>query len=103
MAENMVSTKLTLISEKIKLVLDRLHSLESERENLLRRIDVLEEELKIQKKSTESVEKQHEAVQQKEQVKPMTLFDSISNEELKIKIDGFIEEIDQCIEIIENK
>ncbi|MBK6566369.1 MAG: hypothetical protein IPL63_17570 [Saprospiraceae bacterium] len=83
--------------------MDKLKGLETERENLLRRIDVLEEELKIQKKSTESVEKKHESVQQKEQVKPLTLFDSISNEELKIKIDSFIEEIDQCIEIIENK
>lgn len=99
----MYSDKFNLIRQKIHSLLDTLKEMKTERENLLGRIRVLEEELKSEKSGTVRAEKKQELVQQTEKVATPTLFDDVSKESIKKELDEVIDEIDQCIEIIEKK
>ncbi|MFZ1704039.1 MAG: hypothetical protein WAT79_06810 [Saprospiraceae bacterium] len=99
----MVSQKIDLIRQKMENILSRIVDMESERANLFERIRVLEEELKIQRSGQQLVKEKQEDDQHLETVKPLTLFGDVTKKDLKNTIEGFIEEIDQCIEIIEKK
>jgi hypothetical protein len=99
----MYSDKFNLIRQKINSLLDTIKEMKTERENLLGRIRVLEEELKTEKSGTVRAEKKQEPVQQTEKVAAPTLFDDVSKESIKKELDEVIGEIDQCIEIIEKK
>lgn len=99
----MYSDKFNLIRQKVNSLLETQKEMKNERENLLARIRVLEEELKTEKSGTVRAEKKQEPVQQTEKVTAPTLFDDISKENIKKELDEVIDEIDQCIEIIEKK
>ena len=93
--------KINLIREKIQALLDERKEWVSEKENLLQRIRVLEEEIKIEKSGTARDKKKPETVQHSEKMNTPTLFDSFEKHELENKLDDIIGNIDQCIEIIE--
>lgn len=99
----MYSEKLNLIKQKIdSLIRDKI-TLQEENENLIEKIRVLEQKIQIEKSGTERIEKKPERVQKSEKVDAPTLFDTIHPEEMKEQIELCIEDIDQCIEIIEKK
>ena len=95
--------KLNLIRQKIESLIEDKIALQIENENLIEKIRVLEQKIQFEKSGTERNEKKPERVQKSEKVDAPTLFDSIHPEEMKEQIDLCIEDIDQCIEIIEKK
>jgi hypothetical protein len=97
----MYSDKINLIREKITSLLEEKKEWLSEKENLLERIRVLEEELKFERSGTGRPEKKPVTVQHSEKINTPTLFDDVQKEEIGTKLDDIIGNIDQCIEIIE--
>lgn len=103
MSKNMYSAKLGLIRKKIEGLMTRNLALQSENENLLEKIRVLEQKINIENSGTNRLDKKPERVQQAEKSDAPTLFDPVDTKELKEKIEACMEDVNQCIEIIEKK
>lgn len=99
----MYSDKLELIREKIEGLISENQALQSENENLLEKIRVLEQKINIENSGTHRLDKKPERVQQAEKSDTPTLFDPVDTKDLKEKIEACMEDVNQCIEIIEKK